>query len=175
MAERMIRIFDVDVDALDYVFDYNAVQTDALRARSYDNVSLEDLRRIALWKLDRVVDVSESLLAQLRALAGAEGLTADSEQSRQVLDALVACDGVGYPMASAFLKFVRPDVYPIIDVRAYRALTGTRLRYNQYSTDLYLKYVARVAEIARRCRMPLAAVDEQLYCYDKAHNGSIDA
>jgi hypothetical protein len=78
-------------------------------------------------------------------------------------------------MASAFLKLIRPTVFPIIDVRAYRALTGKRLRYTQYTTELYLKYVDQISAIAAQRSVPLAIVDEQLYCYDKAKNGKIDA
>ena len=170
-----MHIFDPSTGPLDYLFDYNAVETSELRGRTYENVSLEDLRRIALWKLDRVVDIPEGLLLKLRALADKEPLEARSPEAVQVLNELVACDGVGYPMASAFLKFIRPKVFPIIDVRAYRALTGIRLRYNQYNTELYLAYVERIAAIATKRGVPLALVDEQLYCYDKAKNGKIDA
>lgn len=174
MPERAICIFDVDTDSLDYEFDYNAVETTALRNRTYENISVDDLRRIALWKLDRVVDVPDSLLERLRRLATKVDLVADSTESREVIEALVQCDGIGYPMASAFLKFIRPDVFPIIDVRAYRALTGRRLRYNQYTTELYLRYVDMLKEIASRRNMQLAAIDDQLYCYDKERNGSIN-
>jgi thermostable 8-oxoguanine DNA glycosylase len=174
MPERNIRVFDSTSDLLQYNFDYNAVETTALRNRTYENVSIDDLRRIALWKLDRVVDVPDSLLAALRDLAAKQELTVASKESREALEALVQCDGIGYPMASAFLKFIRPDVFPIIDVRAYRALTGKRLRYNDYSTELYLEYVVKLREIADCLDMPLATIDEQLYCYDKHLNGSIN-
>lgn len=139
------------------------------------NISLDDLRRIALWKLNRVLNVPPEVLEQLRAVASAKGLSPESELSRSVLQALVACDGVGFPMASAFLKFLRPDVFPIIDVRAYRALTGTRLRYHAYNIDIYLNYVRRVQEIARVTGRQLFEVDEQLYCFDEKHNGAIDS
>jgi thermostable 8-oxoguanine DNA glycosylase len=170
-----MHIFNAATDSLGHVFNYNAVETSALRGRTYENLSREDLRRFALWKLDRVVDIPESLLSKLRALADQEPLTARSSEAIQALDELVACDGVGYPMASAFLKFIRPNVFPIIDVRAYRALTGRRLRYNQYTTELYLGYVDQVSAIATTRNVSLDIVDEQLYCYDKANNGKIDA
>lgn len=167
-------IFKIDSDRLDYEFDYNAVETNALRSRSYENLSIDDLRRITLWKLDRVVDVPEALLQQLRALSTTNPLTARSDAAQEALNALVACDGIGYPMASAFLKFIRPDVFPIIDVRAYRALTGKRLRTRQYNTDLYLWYVDRILEISARRGVAFPAIDEQLYCFDKDRNGTID-
>jgi thermostable 8-oxoguanine DNA glycosylase len=168
-------IFDPEVDQLCYEFDYNAVETNDLLDKVYGNVTIEDLRRIALWKLDRVIDVPESLLERLRSLAADEHLALESQHSRHAIDALVGCDGVGHPMASAFLKFIRPDIYPIIDVRAYRALTGRRLRYSQYTTQLYLDYAAQLREIADRLRKPLAEIDEQLYCFDKEKNGRIGA
>ena len=34
------------------------------------------------------------------------------------------------------------------DVRAYRALTGTRLRYSSYTVELYVGYVRRLRDIA---------------------------
>lgn len=120
-----------------------------------------------------MIDVPNDLLVKLRALAVQKPLTARAPQAVCVLNELVECEGVGYPMASAFLKFIRPTVFPIIDVRAYRALTGTRLRYNDYNTELYLGYVDQVSEIATQLKVPLAIVDEQLYCYDKVKNGKI--
>jgi thermostable 8-oxoguanine DNA glycosylase len=170
-----MRTFNKATDSLDYVFDYNPVETSALREKTYENLSVEDLQRIALWKLDRVVEVPESLLQKLRELSTQERLSARSPEAVQALEQLVACPGISYPMASAFLKFIRPTVFPIIDVRAYRALTGRRLRYHQYTTEVYLQYVDKVAEIASSREVPLHIVDEQLYCYDKANNGKIDA
>ena len=170
-----MHIFNVDTDPLDLNFDYNPIETAALRGQTYANLKMEDLRRFALWKLDRVVDVPDALLADLRSLSGMNPLTARTPAAEQALNQLVACDGIGYPMASAFLKFIRPDVFPIIDVRAYRALTGKRLRSSQYTTKLYLDYADCVRDISLRRKVPLSVVDEQLYCYDKAHNGKINA
>jgi hypothetical protein len=162
-------------DPLNFQFDYNPTETAALRSRTYENLSIEDLRRIALWKLDRVLDVPDGLLAKLRALPGNRNVTARSPQAIDVLERLVQCDGVGYPMASAILKFIHPRVFPIIDVRAYRALFGKRLRTHDYTTELYLEYVDKLQEIAAKRQVDLAVVDEQLYCFDKAKNGKIDA
>lgn len=168
-------IFNSDTDPLDFNFDYNPVETAALRNRTYENLTIEDIRRFALWKLDRVVDVPDGLLSRLRSLAETNPLTARAAEAINVINDLVACDGIGYPMASAFLKFIRPDVFPIIDIRAYRALKGVRLRHHQYNTELYLEYVDRIRDISVQRHVPLAVVDEQLYCFDKQHNGKIDA
>jgi hypothetical protein len=170
-----MHIFNATTDPLNFQFDYNPTETAALRSRTYEKLSIEDLRRIALWKLDRVLEVPECLLVKVRALAGNASVTARSPEAIEVLERLVQCDGVGYPMASAILKFLHPTIFSIIDVRAYRALTGKRLRPHQYTTDLYLEYVDKLKDIAATRQVNLAVVDEQLYCFDKARNGKIDA
>ena len=165
----MSRVFNLDCDPLNGVFSYNPEETERLKEKNYAEVSIDDLRQIALWKIDRVINVEDDVLDLLRKLSKQESLTA----GRQCIDALIQCEGVGYPMASTILKFIRPDVFPIIDVRAYRALTGQKMQSSQYTTDIYLDYVARLNKIAAVRKIPLSEVDEQLYCFDKTHNGKI--
>jgi thermostable 8-oxoguanine DNA glycosylase len=169
-----MRIFNKETDHLSHNFDYNVVETEELKKVSYENISIEDLRRIALWKLDRVIEVPDELLFELKQLPSNKSLTVDSDLSKSILKDLVACDGIGYPMASAFLKFIRPDIYPIIDVRAYRALYGKRISYSQYTTEIYVEYAKELKAISDRRDIPLSKIDEQLYCFDKEFNGSIN-
>lgn len=168
-------MFDPARHKLDHRFVFNEEETKNLRESLHRKatVTIDDLRRVALWKLDRVIDVSEGVLQSLRAIATSSTVSLDSPEARAVLLALVDCPGVGFPMASAFLKFLRPDVFPIIDVRSYRALFGKKLYPQSYTLDLYLRYARRVKEIAQENHMPLHEVDEQLYCFDKKHNGKI--
>lgn len=170
-------MFDIKNDVLDYPFESKQEETAALRSLMTGNASLsiDDLRRVAFWKLDRVINVPDSVIHHLQHLANEKDLTADSDDSRKALESPVDCEGVGFPMASAFLKFLRPDIFPIIDVRAYRALTGTRLRHHSYSVGLYLDYARRVREIANALGKKLYEIDEQLYCFDRNHNGAIDS
>ncbi|HEV2295662.1 MAG TPA: hypothetical protein VGR35_17575 [Tepidisphaeraceae bacterium] len=80
-------------------------------------------------------------------------------------------------MASTILKFLRPDIFPIIDVRAYRAVYGKKLHWRPDSVkrniDLYLGYASDVERISNATGRPLREIDEQLYCFDLAHNGRI--
>ncbi|MBW4057153.1 MAG: hypothetical protein HIU83_17545, partial [Proteobacteria bacterium] len=156
MAETVI--FDQACHKLDHRFVFNEEETKKLRKTlsGKATVSLDDLRRVALWKLDRVVEIPEGVLQSLQALATSSTLSLDSHEAQAVLLALVGCPGVGFPMASAFLKFLRPDVFPIIDVRAYRALFGKKLYPQSYTLDLYLRYARRVEEIAQQNQLPLA-------------------
>ncbi len=50
-------------------------------------------------------------------------------------------------MASTILKFIRPDIFPIIDIRAYRAIFGVKLYSSQYSIEKYINYVEEVYKI----------------------------
>ncbi len=176
MAQKNnLRVFDIQADTLGFEFEYNPSETRALQRNlaGKANLTLDDIRRVALWKLDRIVELSEETLTQLRNVAIATNLTHDSPEAIAVLEALVGSPGVGFPMASTILKFLRPDVFPIIDVRAYRALEGRKLWPGTYSVRLYLEYATKLKQLADTLKLPLARVDEQLYCFDRQHNGTI--
>ncbi len=170
-----IQKYQVDSDTLNFSFDYNRAETLSLRQELAGNANftVNDLRRVSLWKLNRVLAVSDETLGCLREVAKAEGLSVDAPISKRAIEMLVESQGVGFPMASAILKFLRPDVFPIIDVRAYRALTGLKLYYSNYTLARYISYAKELAHIAKRLNRPLSDIDEQLYCFDNAHNGKI--
>ncbi|WHS60479.1 hypothetical protein [Pseudomonas sp. G2-4] len=173
--DKPIRVYQKDTDELDYNFEYNDKETKALHARlnRTHSISEDDLRRVSLWKSNRVLEVSEDTLEILSHIASDDELKLRDDAVRSALDRLVLSQGIGFPMASAILKFIRPDVFPIIDVRAYRALTGNKPYYNTYSYDKYIAYAEALSEIALRTGRPLREIDEQLYCFDKVHNGRI--
>ncbi len=177
--DSRFRRYDGNRDELDFDFTYNRAETASLHevVNGNDRVDIELLRRIALWKLDRILEVPETLLAQLRELAKDAQLHLDAPNVRPLIAALIECPGIGLPMASAILKFLRPDIFPIIDVRAYRALYGKRLYWRQDSADrniaLYLAYASAVPKLSAKTRRPLREIDEQLYCFDVKHNGKI--
>ena len=158
---------------IDREFTYNPDETAALRKqlKGTDGVSENDIRRIALWKYNRIIDVDtvETLLAELCAKPV---LSIDDEDVQRIISELVNCRGVGFPLASTFLKFLRPEVFPIIDIRAYRALTGKKV--NTYSLQRYEEYVKSVYELKEELGVEeLYRVDEILYMFDKDRNGKI--
>ena len=174
-GSRRVRVFDVSRDSLEYEYDYNPEETRALRKRLQrkQHPTIDDLRRVALWKIDRVLNVPESLLADLGALARRRKINRRDGKTGELIEALVRCDGIHYPMASAILKFLRPDVFPIIDVRAYRALTGRKLSRKTYSLQRYLDYADELERLAVRLERPLSEIDEQLYKFDQEKNDRI--
>ena len=173
-----MRTFDINQDSLDFTFDYNLDETNQLKdlfssIRSDKSLCIDDLRRAALWKIDRVLTIPEDLISDLSSLAKSDNVDIFGDVVKDIIFRLTACDGVGFPMASAMLKFLRPDIFPIIDVRAYRALFGKKLYSTQYSIDLYLEYVKEIYKIRDKLHISLDKVDEQLYLFDKEYNGKI--
>lgn len=171
-----MRLFDVNKDQLSFPFDYNNEETSSLRESFKDSkktITIDDLRRVALWKLNRVLEVPEELLKDLNDLRETKDLDFKDENVKKVISDLISCKGVGLPMASTILKFLRPDIFPIIDVRAYRVLFGKKIYSSQYSIELYYGYIEKIYLIRDKLKIELSKVDEQLYEFDKKYNGKI--
>lgn len=167
--------FNLGSDSLDYSFSYNDEETAALHSRVNNNpeIDINDLRRISLWKIDRVLGVSEETIEKLRKLAQLEGVLVTDPFVEEIIDDLVNSQGIGFSMASAMLKFIKPDIFPIIDVRAFRALRGAKPYYSTYTYIKYVDYTNDLIEMAQRLNRPLREMDEQLYCFDQDKNGKI--
>jgi len=170
--------FNINKDKLDYKFNYNPNETKNLKKlfseiRENETLSADSLRRIALWKIDRIIDISEDLIEKLDSLAKDKSINIFDKNIEKIIVELTSSNGIGFPMASAILKFIRPDVFPIIDVRAYRAIFGKKIYYSKYSIDIYYNYVKEIYSIRDKLELPLDEIDEQLYEFDRKHNGKI--
>ena len=171
----MIKTFDLNKNSLKFNFDYNLHETDYLNKKMNNNTKLniEDIRRIALWKLDRIINIPDEVMEDLRKIADEESLDIKDNKTQETIEKLLSCEGVGFPMASTILKFIRPDIFPIIDIRAYRAIFGVKLYSSQYSIEKYVKYVEEIYNIRDCLKIDLPLIDQQLYCFDKKFNGKI--
>ncbi|MFW6046827.1 MAG: hypothetical protein ACOCP4_03445 [Candidatus Woesearchaeota archaeon] len=170
--------FDITKDKLNFDFDYNTDETNNLKnlfsgIRENKTLSINDLRRIALWKIDRVLEISDELIKKLDDLAKNKSVNIYDNSVKTIITDLTNSNGIGFPMASTILKFLRPDIFPIIDIRAYRAIFGKKLYSSQYSIDIYYNYVKEIYSIRDKLKLPLDKIDEQLYEFDKANNGKI--
>lgn len=174
-AKKTYKKYDSSTDKLNFTFSYNDKETAELHAKlnGSNSITEEDLRRVSLWKSDRVLSVTQDTLDVLNKLSASTNVNLGDDIVKEVLEKLVLSQGIGFPMASAILKFINPDVFPIIDVRAYRALTGTKPYYGTYSYDKYIEYAKALTKIASATGRPLREIDEQLYCFDKKNNGAI--
>lgn len=116
-----------------------------------DILELSDIvNQIVLWKINRVVRLSDSNLLALNHLKSIknieDALSEKQEEIKLLLSSLLSTKGVRLPMASSFLHFFNPSVFPIIDQRAYRVIykhdykASTNIDVN---VALYLDYMQR--------------------------------
>lgn len=147
-----MRQFQIEKDHLDYEFSYHVDEKKKIREQidQKGSVNIEDLRRIALWKYDRIINVNDEFLCKLYSIISEENTSIDDVEVQQVIIELVEFEGVGYPLASSILKFINPSIFPIIDVRTYRAIYGKKLFYSQYNLDKYIDYTKRLYLISKK-------------------------
>ena len=156
--------FDITKDKLDYDFSYNASETNNLKnlfseIRDNKTLTINNLRRVSLWKIDRVLEISEKLIKKLDYLAKDKSANIFDDNIKKIIVNLTNSNGVGFPMASAILKFLRPDIFPIIDIRSYRAIFNKKLYSSQYSIDVYYNYVKEIYLIRDKLKLPLDKIN----------------
>lgn len=139
-------------------------------------LKLEDINKITLWKIGRFPFITPGTLANLNSLKDEK--TLDVEKTTAVLTELLNTTGVGLPMASTYLRFINPDVYQIIDVRAFRAAFDYTKYSNAYTNNtisrvinVYVEYLQKLREIAESgyhgFTTEFRNLDRFLYNFDK--------
>ncbi|MBR3308942.1 MAG: hypothetical protein IKG00_03440 [Lachnospiraceae bacterium] len=98
------------------------------------------INQIVLWKVNRQVFTTESILPAIIAFGKKEGFNLNSvlkeyrSETSTLIEQMLVCQGIRLPMASTILHFFYPDVFPIIDQRAYRVIMstvkGTHIEYS---------------------------------------------
>ena len=174
-SKNEYRKYDPENDVLDYEFSYNEPETAKLKKIMKKNsaIDMNDIRRIVLWKYNRTVDFcdkEDAILEKLRKLKRKRLLKIHDPLIEEIIADLVKSKGIGYPVASAILKMIRPKVFPIIDRRAYRALTGDDFKAASCDYNKYMEYTKCLVKLAERLDRPLSEMDEQLYEFDKKKN-----
>ncbi|MBE5866908.1 MAG: hypothetical protein E7292_12020 [Lachnospiraceae bacterium] len=133
------------------------------------------INEIVLWKMNRRPQIEAKLIDALYELEFIKTPmeAAESELTERVVELLLCSKGMQLPMASTVLHFYFPEIYPIIDQRAYRELYGEG--YPKYTVkveilvNLYMKYIADCYHYRQeRCpEIPFAKIDKVLYQLDK--------
>ena len=155
-------------------FEYSEV-TDDLDNLQNEDFNISTIRQITLWKLDRYVSLDKKVIKKINDL---KSLTEfDEKKTRDILNDLLDCEGVGLPMASTYLRFRNPHVYQIIDARAYRAAFDYEVNEVLSSSDksklidIYIEYIEKLREIAQKGYHGLSVkfedLDRFLYVIDK--------
>ena len=137
--------------------------------------NMDIINEIVLWKMNRRPQVSGEVIDTIYELGAIKTPleAAGSEATKQVVENLLRSKGMQLPMASTVLHFFFPDVYPIIDQRAYRELYGedypkTTIKVETL-VNIYVKYIADCYDYQQaKCPdIPYAKIDKVLYQLDK--------
>ena len=136
------------------------------------------INEIVLWKMNRRPQVTEELIDAIFSLKEIKTplQALEDEKTAQVIEKLLQMQ---LPMASTVLHFYYPEVFPIIDQRAYRELyamdypkTMTKI---PMLTELYLKYIKDCWEYQQeKCpEIAFSKIDKVLYQLDKEKGNKV--
>lgn len=142
------------------------------------------INSIVLWKINRQVAIDNSLIMNIHDFSKRVTIVDDiiknpdnKEQLKSLLNDMLKVKGIRIAMASTILKMFNPDVFPIIDQRAYREATKNVLKVGNVDKDIenYIDYIGKV-ESCRQEKYPevkFRDMDALLYQKDKEKGKSV--
>ena len=119
----------------------------------------DELKKIARWKYrggkirQLIKGNSKDEVREISKVAFA----AKSERLR--IGALLALQGISWPMASTILHFVFPRCYPILDVNTMEAVGGS----TNYNFERWMCYIHLCRDKARHYEVTLRVLDRALW------------
>lgn len=172
-----------DLDDFSYSnkdYGYQPLLTPQLDQSHTQIFTQELINEIVLWKVNRYARLTAEILDLLNSNI-LRGNKLDPEFTKQILKELLKTPGIRLPMASTILRFRNPNVYQIIDQRAYRILYGKELGATDPRNDkvieqqimLYLNYLEKLRTTAEEYSWSFSEMDRILYILDLKHNKDI--
>ena len=137
---------------------------DFREARGQGFLSKELFVRVGRWKSTRQTQNYGSNAEETVRAATAEAFRARDDGS--AVAALTRLRGVGLRTASAMLQWMRPDQFPILDVRVVGAL-GWPEPTSWEDLEFYSRVTERARTLARQCAVDLRTMDRALWTWDK--------
>lgn len=152
-------------------FNYLPNLTDELDILHESEMRMSDIFQITLWKINRYPQIDKDkenedefpILTKLNSLRKLKRF--DEDKTTEILTLMLHTHGIGLAMASTYLRFTNPKVFPIIDTRALRAAFDydnivtekEKLLSAHWDSEelyqrqiaLYLEYVDKVNDIAQ--------------------------
>ena len=139
----------------------------------FEDFTQETINEIVLWKVNRYSELNDETLNLLNQISK-EDKEIKPDLTKELLRKLLDTPGIRLPMASTILRFKNPNIYQIIDQRAYRFLYGKDLK-NYFSNidqqiEYYLEYLAELRIKCDEKKIPFEIADQVLYQLDKDKN-----
>ncbi|MEA3246747.1 MAG: hypothetical protein U9Q74_11385, partial [Gemmatimonadota bacterium] len=125
--------------------------------------------RVGRWKSVRQTPNYESNSEERVRTATVAAFKASDDE--QAIAALISLKGVALRTATAILQWMRPERFPILDVRVVSAL-GLEEPSSWDDTAYYAQVADRVRELARQCGVDLRTMDRALWAWDKFRSRS---
>ena len=175
---------EYEMEVLNYKtkgFDYQKELTKKLdKTKSQFNQEL--LNEIVLWKVNRYALFNSTLINEINTISSWKVL--NKEKTRKILTSLLKTKGVQLAMASTILRFRNPNIFQIIDQRAYRVINGYPLKLSQIKEtsrettlnkqiDIYLEYLDEIRKKCKKLDVDFDDADRVLYIIDKNINKSV--
>ena len=130
----------------------------------------EIINEVVLWKVNRYVNLDDTTLELLNKVG-----EKDFDDTK-LLEKLLNTDGIRLPMASTILRFKNPDIYQIIDQRAYRFLTGAEFKESSIAKkqiELYREYLEKLIEVCEANKILFRDSDRIFYLKDIELNSKV--
>jgi thermostable 8-oxoguanine DNA glycosylase len=172
MAHKTIFDIDIDISKLDYK--YQDKLTPKLEGLSGD-FDQSVINQIVLWKVNRYAEVNKETLSLLNSIKKSDKKI-NIVYTRRLLQGLLNTKGIRLPMASTILRFKNPNIYQIIDQRAYRLINEEELKLSQNvdeQIDLYIGYLNQLKKVCKKKEIHFSQADRILYLADKKINRKI--
>ncbi|GAB3641849.1 hypothetical protein [Spirosoma arcticum] len=138
------------------------------------------IQEIVLWKVNRYPILNQEIVTLLNELTKLR--QGEHRDGKTVLEMLLAkqSKGIDLPMASTILRFRNPNVFQIIDRRAYRVLVNGKDIYDIYSAtsqsrkvSTYFDYLDQLLAFCQDKDIPFSKADRILYQLDKRINKDV--
>jgi hypothetical protein len=130
----------------------------------------EVIRNIYLWKMrstNRCADAPNSILSEkFAALLGAVLDAHNDSEMANPIDALTKFGGVKIRAVSAFIYWLRPDEYQVIDRRVTAAL-NLLFTNTDYTRENYLQYCVLSRDLGAKHDLSLRQIDRALFTFQK--------
>jgi len=157
--------------------EYNYQDELTVELDSFDGDFDQDhINKIVLWKINRYAKLNDESIRLVNSISPSE-TSMNKEKTKKVLFALLKVSGIGLPMASTILRFRNPNIYQIIDQRAYRILYGKELKLSVVKSEenilTYINYLEKVNDFCALNGLNFTEADRLLYEKDKKMNKGI--
>jgi hypothetical protein len=157
-------------------YDFQVDLTKKLDGVAGKNFDQEIINEIVLWKVNRYAELGSETLNLLNSISS-NGSTLNINLTKDILRSLLKTKGIRLPVASTILRFKNPNIYQIIDQRAFRYLYGEELHLQAPSDknidsqiELYIQYLQDLKDVPAKTGWEFSMLDRILYWKDIQHN-----